>query len=130
MYAKNETIINECLQYVVSTLTPDEAVDSILAYIGKTFHCDRTYIFEMHDTTAVNTYEWCRDGVSPQKDLLQDIHTSSLQWWLDIFEQGQVIIIKDIEDIRTTHPTSYAILKPQNIQTLTGGATFCGVSTP
>ena len=138
MYAKNETIINECLQYVVSTLTPDEAVDSILAYIGKTFHCDRTYIFEMHDTTAVNTYEWCRDGVSPQKDLLQDIHTSSLQWWLDIFEQGQVVIIKDIEDIRTTHPTSYAILKPQNIQTLTAGPIrmgdrimgFIGVDNP
>ena len=138
MYAKNEVIINECLQQIVSTMNPDESLQSVLAYIGKTFRCDRAYIFEIRDSLATNTYEWCEEGVQPQKDILRNMHVSTLQWWLDLFEEKKPVIIKDIEDIRTAYPTSYAILKPQNVHTLTAGPIrmenrlvgFIGVDNP
>lgn len=138
MYAKNEIIINECLQQIVSTMNPDESLQAILAYIGKTFRCDRAYIFEIRDSLATNTYEWCEEGVQPQKDILRNMHVSTLQWWLDLFDEKKTVIIKDIEDIRTTYPTSYAILKPQNVHTLTAGPIrmedrivgFIGVDNP
>lgn len=138
LYAKNETIINECLQQIVSTMNPDESMDAILAYIGKTFRCDRAYIFEFHDALATNTYEWCEDGVQPQKDILRNMPISTLQWWLDLFAEKKAVIIKDIEEIRSTYPTSYAILKPQNVRTLTAGPIriedrtigFIGVDNP
>ena len=48
-YARNETILNECLHQVFSTNNPTEAIEKLLEYIGKTFLCDRAYIFEIHD---------------------------------------------------------------------------------
>lgn len=138
MYMKNEVVLHECLQQIVSTMNPDESLEAILAYIGKTFRCDRAYIFEIQDSKATNTYEWCEQGVQPQKDILRNMHVSSLQWWLDLFEEKKVVVIKDIEDIRTAYPTSYAILKPQDVRTLTAGPLrmedrivgFIGVDNP
>ena len=75
---KNENILNDCLQQIFSTTDPDESLDTILAYIGRTFQCDRVYVFEMTDTAASNTYEWCADGVVPQKDILQNMPLASL----------------------------------------------------
>ena len=134
---KNETILNDCLQQIFSTMDPDESLDMILAYIGRTFHCDRVYVFEMTDTSASNTYEWCADGVIAQKDILQNMPLATLQWWLELFQEKKVII-RDIEEIRNDYPTSYAILKPQNIRTLTAGPLcveervtgFIGVDNP
>ena len=35
---------------------------------------DRAYIFEQNDRgTFDNTYEWCKAGVSKEKDNLQDV---------------------------------------------------------
>ena len=134
---KNENILNDCLQQIFSTMDPDESLDMILAYIGRTFHCDRVYVFEMTDTSASNTYEWCADGVVPQKNILQNMPLATLQWWLELFQEKKVII-RDIEEIRSDYPTSYAILKPQNIRTLTAGPLcveervtgFIGVDNP
>ena len=135
---KNENILNECLQQIFSTMNPDESLETILAYIGRTFHCDRAYVFELTDTVASNTYEWCAPDALPQKDILQNLPHSSLQWWLDAFSKRQLIVIKDIEEIRTEYPISYAILKPQGIRTLTAGPLcmedrvigFIGVDNP
>ena len=120
-YIRNENILNECLQQVFSTTDPEESLNNILAYIGKTFQCDRVYVFEMSDTAADNTYEWCRQGVNPQKEILQDIPLADLAWWIDLFQEKKVVTIPDLEEIRESYPTSYAILKPQGVQRLAAG---------
>lgn len=53
----------------------DQAVDSLLAFTGEHFSVSRVYIFESRQdlTHCSNTFEWCADGVSPQKDTLQEI---------------------------------------------------------
>lgn len=67
-YARSETILNECLHKVFSTADAEESIDKMLHYIGETFCCDRTYIFELNESClASNTYEWCKSGVTPQK---------------------------------------------------------------
>lgn len=126
-YARSETILNECLHKIFSTANAEESIDQMLQYIGKTFFCDRTYIFEMNKShIASNTYEWCKNGITPQKELLQNIPYSAIEWWMKLFASQKVTVIPDLEDIRMTYPESYAILKPQGIHTLAAGPITSG----
>ena len=137
-YARSESILNECLQQIISLAGPEESLESILAYIGKTFLCDRVYVFEINGNFADNTYEWCREGVTPQKDILQNLPLSGIDWWIDLFQENKIITIQNLEEIRTKYPTAYAILKPQDISTLAAGPIiidgkvlgFVGVDNP
>lgn len=138
-YARSETILNECLQQVFSTMDPEESIDKILAYIGKTFLCDRAYIFEIEDADMMsNTYEWCKQGIVAQKDILQQESIDGIDWWIKKFQKNQVVVIEDLESIRTQHPVTYALLKPQDISSLAVGPIhvedkvlgFIGVDNP
>lgn len=123
LYARNEAILNECLQEIFATTYPQEAIKRLLSHIGRTFSCDRVYVFELCNGAALcNTYEWCADGVKPQRELLQNVPLSSVDWWLQLFENGRVTVIDDLESIRLRYPESYAILKPQDISSLAAGA--------
>lgn len=58
-YARSESILNGCLQQAFSDASPEAALGQILSYVGRTFSCDRVYIFELDGDSANNTYEWC-----------------------------------------------------------------------
>lgn len=120
-YAQSESILNECLQQVFSTTNPEESLRRILAYIGKTFACDRAYVFEISDHTANNTYEWCNTGVMRQQEILQDIALSDLACWMKMFRDKKVVTISDLEEVRTNCPSIYAMLKPQQVRRLAAG---------
>lgn len=138
-YARSETILNECMRQMFSTTHPNDALELLLSYLGRTFQCDRAYVFEIDSDERVdNTYEWCREGVEPQKDILQKVTLSSIDWWMQVFSRDEVILIRDLEDIRAQYPMVYAMLKPQNVNTLAAGPVssegkvtgFLGVDNP
>lgn len=138
-YARSETILNECMQQMFSNANPEETIQNMLSYIGKTFSCDRAYIFELYDNqTTSNTYEWCSENVTPQKEFLQNVSVSAIDWWLSLFADNEVTVISDLEEIRTVYPESYAILKPQDVHSLAAGPIkvdgkiigFIGVDNP
>ena len=138
-YARSETVLNECLQQIFSTNNPEKSIERLLEYIGKTFLCDRAYVFEVYDDdTTSNTYEWCADDVIPQKEILQNEPISSIDWWIKQFQEDNIIVINDLEDIKTKYPSAYALLKPQDISTLVAGPItmegklvgFIGVDNP
>lgn len=137
-HARNETILNECLQQIFSTAYPEKAMEQLLFYIGKTFGCDRAYIFEIDGRHTSNTYEWCAENVIPQKEVLQNVSLNGIDWWLDLFADNQVTVIEDLENIRSQYPEAYAVLKPQNITSLVAGPIksdgqiigFLGVDNP
>ncbi len=120
-YARSETILNDCLQRIFSTTDPSRGVELVLEYLGQTFECDRAYVFEIDKEKIYNSYEWCGEGVTPQKDVLQDIPVPFLEWWMRLFSENQVVLIQDLEEIRTKYPVAYAILKPQNVSSLAAG---------
>lgn len=138
-YARSETILNDCLQQVFTMASAEESLENMLVYLGETFACDRAYIFEIYDSGVTsNTYEWCAEGVTPQKELLQSIPLSAIDWWLTLFAKNEVTVISDLEEIRDPYPESYAILKPQDIHSLAAGPIraegqiigFLGVDNP
>lgn len=112
--------MNEFLKKMIEISDPNQAIDNLLSFLGEKFKCERTYIFEIdkHRETCSNTYEWCQEGVAPQKDILQNEPLETLQIWWDTFDKNQDIIIPDIEDIKVSEPQLYAGLQPQGITSL------------
>lgn len=138
-YARGETILNGCLQQLFTTLDPACVVERILAYIGQTFMCDRCYVFEIDDADMMsNSYEWCAEGIAQQKDMLQNDSITSIDWWMDMFQKNEVVVIENLEDIRAEHPASYALLKSRGVSALVAGPMrednrvmgFVGVDNP
>lgn len=120
-YARSESILNGCLQQAFSDASPEAALGQILSYVGRTFSCDRVYIFELDGDSANNTYEWCDPSAAPQQEILQNLPISFISWWIDLFEKNELVMIKDLEEIRTEYPAAYAVLKPQKIERLAAG---------
>lgn len=137
-YARSETILNECLQRIFSTTGPEHGMELVLEYLGQTFECDRVYIFEVDEKQGRNSYEWCREGVIPQKENLQNLSLSDLDWWMQTFKKNRVVVLENLDDIQEQHPEAYAILKPQGISSLAAGPIsvedrvvgFVGVDNP
>lgn len=113
-------LVAEYLDYILKVSAFISHVDASFHFIGNHFSCDRIYIFEFNDrnNTMNNTYEWCANGVIPQKDMLQDEPLSTIDSWLQEFRKGKTVVIYDLEDLKEVNPTVYAGLKPQNITSL------------
>ncbi len=105
--------IEEWFEILSSDKRPYLQLEELLAYLGKLFNAERSYIFEWNkDGSFTNTYEWCEDGVCSQKDTLKN---ENLDDWLDTFHRKECIIIENLEEIREVNSAIYAILKPQDI---------------
>lgn len=120
-YTRTETLLNECMKQFLSEPNPEDALNKVLEYIGKTFKCDRVYVFEFEQEMANNTYEWCDQGVDAQKEILQDVPLDSIDWWIELFQNNDLVMIYNLEKIREKYPIAYAILKPQHIDRLVAG---------
>ncbi|MBU3819132.1 MAG: EAL domain-containing protein [Candidatus Faecalibacterium intestinavium] len=120
-HLREETILKECLWEMFSTAKAADSIQRLMAYMGRTFSCDRAYIFEFKGDTADNTYEWCADHVTPQIDNLKNVPLSSIDWWMAGFREKKITVIPDLEEIRFLHPEAYSILQPQGIHSLAVG---------
>ncbi|EFL84858.1 diguanylate cyclase (GGDEF) domain-containing protein [Desulfovibrio sp. 3_1_syn3] len=133
----------ECLRIFYTATSFDEAIDAILRKIGQQHHADRAYIFEystdkLGRVVVNNTHEWCAAGIEPQMDILRDLPGDVLVSWNKLFGTEHSIVIRDLENIRESHPQPYGFLKPQLITSLMaslfivdGTATgFIGVDNP
>jgi diguanylate cyclase (GGDEF)-like protein len=118
-YIDKEAMINEGLRISLLSTVPEESINKLLAYIGQSLDCDRMYIFEDENGEVYsNTYEWCAEGVVPQKDNLQGMPIDDFKIWMNHFEKNDNVIIKNLEDIKETDPVMYAYLLPQDIHSV------------
>lgn len=118
-YHFNVQMVNEGLKQALAEVNPERSIEVLLAYLGRTLQSERVYIFEKHaGDLHDNTYEWCADGVVPQKEILQKVPYEAVEQWYQAFVQDKNIIIKDLEEIKETNPEAYKVLLPQNIRTL------------
>lgn len=77
-----------CIEQLVMSTDFTAAVNSMLQTIIEHYDADRAYIFEFDWTRDVmhNTYEICRDGVTPEKENLQNVPIEVVALWVDIFQ--------------------------------------------
>lgn len=114
-----EAVINESLRVALLEETPDLSLEVLLEHLGKALNGERTYIFEQNEFGGIdNTYEWAADGVAPEKENLQNVPPQVCSIWYQNFDIGRHIVIKNLEDIRSSDPLMYEMLKRQSIRSL------------
>lgn len=118
-YQNIETLVNEGLHIAMSHVLADDSLDVILSYLGKILKADRVYIFEKNARgNDDNTYEWVREGVSEEKENLQDVPAEVCANWYQDFSEGKITIIKDLEEIKNQNQLLYEVLKVQNVSSI------------
>ncbi len=119
----HELFINDMIRYASSEADPGKVIDHLVQYIGESLDSDRAYIFEENDKGSFdNTYEWCREGVSRQKENLQNVpYEGLIDVWYSQYERSNNIVISDLEEYKNVSRAVYDILKPQDVNTLVTG---------
>lgn len=115
----------DCIENLIMNDDFTAAINSVLTTILEYYDADRTYIFEFQwkENLTRNTYEICRDGISPQIENLQTVPVDVVARWVDSFEdqeQNTIIFIGDVDALKDdpTHRLEYDYLHPQGIKSL------------
>ncbi len=96
----------------------DTAIQESLKKLANFVNADRSYVFEydFENRVANNTYEWCNDGITPEKDNLQAFPMSKMEEWPDFHSKGKVIYIPDLDKYK--EGPAKEVLKSQEIKSL------------
>jgi PAS domain S-box-containing protein len=104
--------------------TPGESIDLIveksMGTMGEFIGVDRVYLFQfgVEGELMSNTHEWCREGVEPQKESLQDVPCESYPWWMGQLEQGEAIHIPNVTKMPPEASSCRKRLEMQGVQSL------------
>jgi len=112
-------LIRIALNYINIPLQDvDEGIEDGLAEIGRFVNADRAYVFEydFKNNTTTNTHEWCREGITPQKEHLRDVSLNSITDWVKAHKNGENVYIYDTKQVKDDRLRD--ILKAQDIKSL------------
>ena len=101
---------------------PDKTDDIImksLQAICLLVDADRSYVFsyDFSRQTASNTYEWCRDGIEPQIEYLQNTPLELIPDWVKNHRAGIINYIPDVMDLPPESDIRQ-LLEPQGIKSI------------
>ena len=106
------------LEESVSEEQLNQRIPFLLEAVGNYTKSDRVYIFDwipVLEEKYHNTFEWCREGVRSQLEILQNVPVTCMSNWHERFEQGKSIVLADVEEIRYTMPSEFELLTMQDI---------------
>ena len=96
-------VVTEISSRFINAATEDIDCELMRALrkIGKFERVDRAYLFELSpDETALsNTFEWCADGIVPQKDCVQRVPVEHFPWWMEQISNCEVVSIRDVNSL-------------------------------
>lgn len=121
-----ENLLARISEMAVLDKCTDDFFNKSLAAIGLTIKASRTYIIEYCSKTETlcNTFEWCADGISAQKQNLQALPVSKMLWWHNTLLNGQIINYQNIEDI--PEQATRELLRAQDISSILVVPLFIG----
>ncbi|MBX2975075.1 MAG: PAS domain S-box protein [Ignavibacteriaceae bacterium] len=98
----------------------DATINKALNSIGTFAEVDRTYIFEFaSDKKSMNnTFEWCREGIEPQIENLQEIPSDFMAWWMSKMEAFEHIYLESLDDLPAEATAEREVLSMQDIKSL------------
>lgn len=107
-------LVNYVFHILYDTSDFDHAIQTILEIIGKRFDVSRAYIFENSDDNqyADNTFEWCNEGIVPQKEFLQHYPYEAVKGYKDLFRDHSIFYCRDIHSLT---PDVEAIFENQGV---------------
>jgi len=98
----------------------DAGIERALKSIGEFSDTDRSYVFLFDEAyeECCNTHEWCRAGVTPEKEHLQNCRTADMTWWMKQLREARIVYLKNIEEMLPEATVEYEVLKAQGIVSL------------
>jgi PAS domain S-box-containing protein len=117
---KLEKIVASISTQLIVESDLNKVINNSLAKIGNLNHANRGYIFLINEEskTISNTHEWCKDGLNPQIELLQNLPLSDFPWWIKTLQKGEIIHIKDTSKMPKKAGTEKQLLIKQDIKSL------------
>ncbi len=115
-----QRVISDISSRFVGISNIDDAINDSLAEIGILSHADRTYLFLFRENGTImdNTHEWCAEGVSPQKDALQDLPCAMFPWWMERLQRREIIHTPDVSKMPGEAGAEKEILEMQNVMSV------------
>ncbi len=95
-------------------------VNKALEELGKACNAGRSYLFVFNEDqkTMNNIYEWCKNEVTPEIENLQNLPLDTFPWWMTKLLNGEVIDIKDVEELPYSAKAEKEILQMQGIRSV------------
>ena len=115
-----DAALMECVRTLYFSDDVNAAINEILKIIAGFHNADRAYIFEFDEKLSVvnNTYEWCKENVEPQIDLLQGVDIAVIDRWMVQFETKGEFYINSLDAEADKDSDEYDILAAQDIDSL------------
>lgn len=98
----------------------DEGINRALKTAGIFAKADRSYVirFDFQAGTIRNTHEWCREGIEPQIDNLQDVPIEGFSWIIDQLVNLQVVNIPKVAELPSEAKEAKDEFEAEGIQSL------------
>lgn len=102
-------LANYVFQILYDTDDINAAVETILEIVGRRFDVSRAYVFENSDDGKYtdNTYEWCNEGIKPQKEFLQHYPFENVQGYKELFKDNSIFYCRDIHALTPAQVTLF-----------------------
>lgn len=100
-----EKLVNEGIKVAMEGETPDENIKTLIRYLGEMLGGNRSFIFERNENNEdINTYEWCADGIEPQKENLQKIPSGTFKPLYEAIQKKDAVIVGKLSDVLGDSP--------------------------
>jgi len=115
-----EKILSEISTEFIHTKDIDATIIKSFAKLGSRINAARVYLFMLDEKNGrmSNTHEWCQEGVSAEKDNLQNLPTSIFPWWMKKLYNKEIIDIPDVSKMLPEAKAEQEVLKSQNIKSV------------
>ncbi len=79
----------------------EDTIQEALKKVGEFVAADRAYIFkyDFEKNIAINIYEWCNRGITPQIDSLQNYPLEAAADWVDFHQKGEPMVISEVSSL-------------------------------
>ncbi len=96
----------------------DNAVHKSLEEISKFVEADQSFIiyYDFYNKLAKIDYEWCSEGFSSRKEILQNIPMDKMDNWIDTHLKGEIVYVYDIDSY--DQPNVRASVSPYGIKSV------------
>lgn len=108
------------LDHSMSEQQLDMQIPQLLEQIGEYTQSDRVYIFDcvsLDHRSYRNTFEWCKEGVHSLQERMQKLSAQTIPCWQKRFEQGDSVLIANIDDVQNEMPFEYELLQMRGVHT-------------
>ncbi len=109
-------IVTTTFNLLYSTKEIKSAIQAVIKHVGLKLNADRSYIFDTFDQAKSyhNTYEWCRNGINPEIDNLQNLSYEVLENFFDSSDDKGVFYSNDLRMLQ--NDDSYKLMYDQGIK--------------